>query len=116
MFLAPILWAVLFISSENFSTEPDTSQARAVAASLPELSIIAYRRSSIVIFSPLARYTLDPSMPTAASFTVISLSGCEFSMAEIAVIILVVLAIGMRLSAFLLYITLPLEFSMTIAD
>ena len=116
MFIAPIDLAFLFINFTNSSVDFPIKEAIATAESLPDLNIKPYSISFKVIISPSLKYMLEPSTPTDSFSIVILSSSLPFSNATKAVIILVVLAIGILLCAFLSYNTLPVLPSISIYD
>lgn len=108
------LFATSFIFVTNFSTLPDVFIASATAQSLPLRSISPYNKSRYEILSPGLKYTLLPSIPTAADGTNISSSRSKTSsITVIALNIFVVLAMGSFACPLLLFMIFPLLKSMT---
>ena len=94
---------------------PPHSPAMATAASLPDASMSPYSVSRRESVSPAFRYMDEPSTAAYSGFTVYTRSRSPSPSATSAVMILVVDAIGRRLSAFCSNSVSPVSASITTA-
>ena len=91
---------MLFINIQKSSVLPQRCSASATAASFPETNNNPYSRARTEIFSPVERCIEDPVVVAAFLLTVTVSVKEQFWEIMIAVIILVVLAIGTGVWAF----------------